>query len=190
MADTQLPHIFSETGLLSLASQQRTGQIDFRHFTGVPAQWHTTDFHTTAYQHFASGDAGHHTALYSQAQGQGSSSTLKSSQSSMVEEYDSDFSDFDSRHIPKLVSFGTNKHHQREMSAFSASFPQLAKIIPFVIYIAITGAFTIPSVTEWLQKDSITSLLQLESIARWAFMTIVSLHSDSSYPPIEEGRTV
>jgi hypothetical protein len=91
------------------------------------------------------GNTGHHTALYNQRQGFSSTLELRSS---MVEEYDSDFSDFDSRHILKLESFDTNKHHWKEMSTFSALFPQLAKIMPFVIYIAIAGAFTIPSMME------------------------------------------
>jgi hypothetical protein len=76
------------------------------------------------------------------------------------------------------------------MNTFSVFFPQLAKAMPFVIYIAIAGALTVPSVTEWLDKDNSTSLFQLESIARWAFSTIMSLHSNSSYPPVETGRTV
>jgi hypothetical protein len=59
--------------------------------------------------------------------------------------------------------------------------------MPFIIYIAIVGALTVPSMMEWLEKDNLTSLFQLESIARWAFRTIISLHSDSSYPPVETG---
>jgi hypothetical protein len=181
MGDTQHPHIFSEAGLRTLASQQKTGQIDFQHFTGVPAQWNQASFHTAAYRQFASGDTG----LYSQTQG--SSSTLQSTHSCVAEEYDSDF---ESTHIPKLESFGTNKRHRNDMNTFSVFFPQLAKAMPFVIYIAIAGALTVPSVTEWLDKDNSTSLFQLESIARWAFSTIMSLHFNSSYPPVETGRTV
>jgi hypothetical protein len=62
--------------------------------------------------------------------------------------------------------------------------------MPFIIYIAIAGAFTFPSIMEWPQNDHLSSLLQLEDIARWAFTTIISHHSGSSYLPVEEGRTV
>jgi len=69
-------------------------------------------------------------------------------------------------------------------------FPQLAKVMPLIIYIAIARALTVPSVMEQLEKENMTSLFQLESVARWASVTIISLHSDSSYLPIEKGRTV
>jgi hypothetical protein len=183
MADTQHPHIFSESGLQSLIAQQRTGQINLEQFTGVPVQWHMANYHSNAHQHVAGGSATY-PAIYSQSQG--SSSTLQSN-SWVAGEHDSDSDTPLAREISKLESFSTNKRHRKEMSTFSAFSPQFAKVMPFVMYIAIAGALTFSSVTEWLQTDSITSSLQLEEVATWALTTMITLHSESSYPPIEQG---
>ena len=179
MVGTQFPHIFSETGLQSLISQQRTGQINLHQFTGVPEQWHTAEYHD-AHQHVAGSSSG-----YLTIHGQGSSSTLQSE--SLADEPDSDPDSPFAGAIPKLESFGTNKRHRTEMSVFSAFHPQLARAMPFVIYIAIAGALTFSTMTEWPRKDNITSSLQLEEVAKWAFTTIITLHSNSSYQPVEKG---
>jgi hypothetical protein len=104
---------------------------------------------------------------------------------------DHDDSDFDSpfMDVPKLVSFATNKRHKTEMRNFSALFPQLAEVLPFVIYIAIAAAFTSSNmVTAWPQVNDSQSFMELEAIARWASTTIIALHSESTlYLPVEEG---
>jgi len=70
------------------------------------------------------------------------------------------------------------------MSIFSIFHPQLAKIMPYIIYIAIAAAYTSPTVTEWPNIHS----RELEHIARWAYMLINYLHSISKYNPVEEGN--
>ena len=178
MAGTQHPHIFSETGLRSLISQQQTGQVDLQQFTGVPLHWQTANLNQT------SNDTS--STVYSQPLG--SSSTLHSTGSQMADHDDSDF-DSPFMDVPKLVSFATNKCHKTEMRNFIAFFPQLAEVLPFVIYIAIAAAFTSSNmVTAWPQVNDSQSFMELEAIARWAFTTIIALHSESTlYLPVEEG---